>query len=173
MKPLEQHVGIHTLYFIITYCSISYCGVSAPASIVQCNICKKWFCNGKGTGSGSHIVMHMVKTKHKEINLHPQSPLGDSKLECYHCGNSNCFVLGFVSAQEDSAVVLLCRFVFFFSNSLRLFALLGNRAHPQLVTHHGMLPNGHHLFKNEHLYRGLLRRHQQSKILSADALPLR
>jgi hypothetical protein len=88
----------------------SYCGISTPSCIAQCNTCKRWFCNGKGSSTASHIVMHMVRSKHKEITLHPSSPLGESKLECYNCGNCNGFVLGFVSAKEESAVVLLCRF---------------------------------------------------------------
>ena len=116
MKIILFVAGMLVFYLLICiiYILFSYCGVRSPSSIVQCNTCKKWFCNGKGSCSGSHIVMHMVKTKHKEINLHPKSPLGDSKLECYNCGNSNCFVLGFISAQEESAVVLLCRLSFCF-----------------------------------------------------------
>jgi regulator of nonsense transcripts 1 len=31
----------------------------------MCNVCKKWFCNGKGNTSGSHIVNHLVRAKHK------------------------------------------------------------------------------------------------------------
>ncbi len=30
----------------------AYCGLHDPAAIVQCNICRKWFCNGKGNTSG-------------------------------------------------------------------------------------------------------------------------
>jgi regulator of nonsense transcripts 1 len=31
----------------------------------MCNICKKWFCNGRGNTSGSHIISHLVRSKHK------------------------------------------------------------------------------------------------------------
>ena len=48
----------------------SYCGVHAPESVVKCNgkDCNKWFCNGKGLSEyGSHIMLHLVKAKHKEV----------------------------------------------------------------------------------------------------------
>ena len=43
-----------------------YCGIFSPDSVVQCNICHRWFCNGRGNTSAAHIVMHLVKSKHKE-----------------------------------------------------------------------------------------------------------
>jgi hypothetical protein len=48
----------------------AYCGVHEPSAVVKCMHadCGKWFCNGKGLSEyGSHIVLHMVKSKHKEI----------------------------------------------------------------------------------------------------------
>ena len=42
-----------------------YCGIHDPGCVVMCNVCKKWFCNGKGNTSGSHIVNHLVRAKHK------------------------------------------------------------------------------------------------------------
>eukprot|EP00850_Spirogloea_muscicola_P023677 SM000376S13709 [mRNA] locus=s376:7270:15934:- [translate_table: standard] len=59
--------------------------------------------------SGSHIVNHLVRTKHKEVCLHKDSPLGETTLECYNCGCRNAFLLGFISAKSESVVVLLCR----------------------------------------------------------------
>ena len=53
-----------------------YCGIHDPASVVFCNICKKWFCNSRGSTSGSHIVNHLVRAKHKEVTLHKDGPLG-------------------------------------------------------------------------------------------------
>jgi len=47
--------------------------------------CRKWFCNGRGSTSGSHIINHLVRAKHKEVCLHADSPLGDTILECYNC----------------------------------------------------------------------------------------
>ncbi|KAG7844705.1 hypothetical protein KL919_003748 [Ogataea angusta] len=87
----------------------AYCGIFEPNSLVKCNSCKKWFCNGKTSGAGSHIITHTVLSKHQSLSLHPDSELGDTMLECYNCGNRNIFVLGFVSAKTDSVVVILCR----------------------------------------------------------------
>ena len=48
----------------------AYCSHHDPGSVVRCNICGKWFCNSRGNTSGSHIVNHMVRAKHKEVTLH-------------------------------------------------------------------------------------------------------
>lgn len=86
-----------------------YCGIHEPNCVVMCNLCKKWFCNGRGNTSGSHIINHLVRAKHKEVTLHKDGPLGETVLECYSCGVRNVFVLGFIPAKADSVVVLLCR----------------------------------------------------------------
>ena len=38
----------------------SYCGIHDPACVVLCTTTRKWFCNGRGSTSGSHIVNHLV-----------------------------------------------------------------------------------------------------------------
>ncbi|VDP91630.1 unnamed protein product [Echinostoma caproni] len=87
----------------------AYCGIHDPACVVFCNTTKKWFCNGKGNTSGSHIVNHLVRARAKEVTLHKDGPLKDTLLECYVCGSKNVFLLGFVPAKSESVVVLLCR----------------------------------------------------------------
>ncbi|KAI8805145.1 nonsense transcript regulator [Cladochytrium replicatum] len=86
-----------------------YCGIHSQSSVVKCIGCAKWFCNSRGNTSGSHIITHLVKAKHKEVSLHPESPLGETVLECYNCGCRNVFLLGFIPAKSDTVVVLLCR----------------------------------------------------------------
>ncbi len=51
----------------------------------------------------------MVKSRHKEICLHPESPLKDTVIECYNCSSKNIFLLGFVSAKQEAVIILLCR----------------------------------------------------------------
>ncbi|KAK1933952.1 Regulator of nonsense transcripts 1 [Phytophthora citrophthora] len=87
----------------------AYCGLHDPASVVKCVATDKWFCNSRGNTSGSHIIQHLVRSKNKEVSLHPESPLGETVLECYNCGCRNAFLLGFIPAKQDSVVVLLCR----------------------------------------------------------------
>lgn len=96
-----------------------YCGIHEPNCVVMCNLCKKWFCNGRGNTSGSHIINHLVRAKHKEVTLHKDGPLGETVLECYSCGVRNVFVLGFIPAKADSVVVLLCRQPCAAQNSLK------------------------------------------------------
>lgn len=108
----------HVLTTLPSY-ACAYCGCSSPQSVVQCTVCKKWFCNGQNPAKsrhgnqkftkGSHIVIHMTMSHHNSLALHPESDMGDTPLECYKCGNKNVFSLGFVAAKEESVVVLLCR----------------------------------------------------------------
>ena len=87
----------------------AYCGIFNPSCVVKCLICNKWFCNSRGSTSGSHIVNHLVRAKHKEVCLHAESPLGETTPECYNCGAKNVFLLGFIPAKSETVVVLLCR----------------------------------------------------------------
>ncbi|KAL4986409.1 RNA helicase-domain-containing protein [Aspergillus falconensis] len=87
----------------------AYCGIHNPSSVVKCLACSKWFCSARGNTSSSHIVNHLVRARHKEVQLHPESSLGDTVLECYNCGTKNVFLLGFIPAKSDTVVVLLCR----------------------------------------------------------------
>ena len=86
-----------------------YCGICDPSCVVKCVESDKWFCNWTGGTSGSHIVQHLVRAKHHTVCLHKDSPLGETVLECYNCGNRNVFLVGFVPAKTESVVVLLCR----------------------------------------------------------------
>lgn len=100
----EEHVN-----HVPSQAACTYCGVESAASVVKCERCEKWFCNGKGQLTGSHIVTHLVLSKHNSVMLSESSPLGAETLECYNCGNKNVFVLGFVAAKQDLVVVILCR----------------------------------------------------------------
>lgn len=72
-------------FYICSY--YSYCGYHNPQSMALCTICDKWFCNGKGNTTGSHLVNHLVRSNHKEVSLHREGALGETQLECYHCGS--------------------------------------------------------------------------------------
>lgn len=87
----------------------AYCGVHNPSCVVKCIYSGKWFCNGRMGSSGSCIVVHLVKSKCREVQLHRDSPLGEAVLECYASGNKNVFSLGFVPVAGDNTVVLLAR----------------------------------------------------------------
>ncbi|ORX65165.1 hypothetical protein DL89DRAFT_261429, partial [Linderina pennispora] len=87
----------------------SYCGIHNENSVAKCLSCKRWFCNSTGNSSSAHIIWHLVSAHHKEVQLHPDSPLGDQTLECYNCGVRNVFSLGFIPAKSDTVVVILCR----------------------------------------------------------------
>mmetsp|Transcript_16721 Transcript_16721/g.38610 ORF Transcript_16721/g.38610 Transcript_16721/m.38610 type:complete len:1046 (+) Transcript_16721:174-3311(+) len=86
-----------------------YCGIHEPACVAQCVETKKWFCNAVVGSGGSHLVHHLVRSRSHQVKLHPESPLGDTVLECYNCTSKNVFMLGFVPASSSSVVVLLCR----------------------------------------------------------------
>jgi len=89
-----------------------YCLISDPETVAKCVETNKWMCNCSSKTSatpGSHIVSHLVRSRSHTVQLHKDSPLGDTVLECYNCSAKNVFILGFVPAKSDSVVVLLCR----------------------------------------------------------------
>lgn len=59
--------------------------------------------------TGVNKVHMQVKAKLKEVQLHKDSPLGDTIMECYNSGSRNVFALGFVPLKTDNTVVLLQR----------------------------------------------------------------
>ena len=85
-----------------------YCGVSTPSCVARCMESGWWFCNGTGGSTASHLIQHMVRARHKEVCLHPESPLQETIVECYNCGSRNCFNMGFLP-KGDGVVILLCR----------------------------------------------------------------
>jgi len=99
--------------------SCAYCGIHDASCVVKDIKDDKWFCNSRQGTPGSHIVMHLVRSKHKEVTLHKDSPLGETVLECYNCGTRNVFLLGFVPTQGDSVAVLLCREPCLTNNALK------------------------------------------------------
>ena len=86
-----------------------YSGIHDPACVAYCVETKKWFCNAVVGSGGSLLVHHLVRSRSHQVQLHPESPLGDTVLECYNCTSKNVFMLGFVPASSSSVVVLLCR----------------------------------------------------------------
>ncbi|SCM24297.1 regulator of nonsense transcripts, putative [Plasmodium chabaudi chabaudi] len=93
----------------LKYYRCRYCEIDSIDSVVQCNTCERWFCNGSYGTCGSHIVTHLVRSKHKEIKLHKNSLLGETILECYNCGCRNVFLLGFLPTLEEGVVIIICR----------------------------------------------------------------
>lgn len=86
-----------------------YCGIHNPKMVAQCEVTGKWFCNGHVAKGGTCVIQHLVRGRYKEVRLHPQSPLGNTILECYHSGSRNIFSLGFVPVKGDDTIVLLAR----------------------------------------------------------------
>lgn len=90
----------------------AYCGINNISRLVKCNEkdCQRWFCDGRlDEFSASHIVFHLTKSKHKEIFLNENSPIGEMVLECYSCGCKNIFLLGFLESREGDTGIILCR----------------------------------------------------------------
>ena len=47
----------------------AYCGIHDPACVVLCTTTRKWFCNGRGNTSGSHIVNHLVFARDQPLMI--------------------------------------------------------------------------------------------------------
>jgi regulator of nonsense transcripts 1 len=48
-------------------CMCRYCGQHSPATVAQCEVTGKWFCNGHVNAGGTCIVQHLVRGRYKEV----------------------------------------------------------------------------------------------------------
>ena len=79
----------------LPYWACTYCNIHSPASVVKCAATGKWFCNSKVPGlPASCIIYHLVRSKHNEVVLHKESPLGEITLECFLTGTQLVLQLG-------------------------------------------------------------------------------
>ena len=81
-------------------CSI--CNESDEKSLAYCNDCRFYFCNNTYKGE-SHIVSHLKKCNHTQIDTHL---LPAYKLKCKECGNKNIFELRFLKETENFFSIL-------------------------------------------------------------------
>ncbi|CAD8211161.1 unnamed protein product [Paramecium octaurelia] len=90
--------------------SCEYCLQSDVNAVAQCLQCKRWYCNC-ATKSGSHIILHLIKSKHSQISLHEQNKVQITTIECYICEQRNMFTLGQVNVKVDGEenILILCR----------------------------------------------------------------
>ncbi|KCV70143.1 hypothetical protein H696_03602 [Fonticula alba] len=89
----------------------SFCENHDPMCMAKCEDCSRWFCNMRlSTNHPSHIISHMVLSRHKTVRLHPENSLGDCLIECYDCGASNAFLIGYVLSTDHTSMKLLCRY---------------------------------------------------------------
>ncbi|KAL8434975.1 hypothetical protein Efla_005058 [Eimeria flavescens] len=87
----------------------SYCGVAGTDILLRCATCNRYFCNSGPRGGPSHVVHHLVKSKHREIRFHSQGSLAEAKLECFVCGIKNVLQLGMIIAEGRGVVLIVCR----------------------------------------------------------------
>ena len=45
----------------------AYCGHHEATSVVRCLETGRWFCNGRGDSSASHIIQHLVRSKYRQV----------------------------------------------------------------------------------------------------------
>jgi regulator of nonsense transcripts 1 len=90
----------------------SYCGNHNPHTVVKCisENCNRWFCNSYGGNkTGSHIIAHLVKARHKSVTMHSETTFGETNIECYVCSSKTVFLLGFVPSRSENTLIFLCR----------------------------------------------------------------
>ncbi len=89
----------------------AYCQNTDHKCLGQCMECKQYFCNTVLSEIGSHLVVHLVRAKHRQVRLHKDSSLGHLVFECLFCRKRNVFTLGFAPHWEDKRtdVIMCCR----------------------------------------------------------------
>ena len=109
----------------------SDCGQHSPACVAKCGTCERWFCNSRGNTSASHLILHLVHARHRCVVLHPESPLGETALECMSVNPAMCLIL-------DSFLPRVILSLFF-------YVVKNVHHHPKIKKpSHGILHDGNH-----------------------------
>ena len=82
----------------------SYCECSSIDCLAQCASTGLYFCNGKGSTTKSHIIHHLHSIHQDTIILPSENKFSSVKLECYICGSTNIFRLGFVTSTDKNKI---------------------------------------------------------------------
>ena len=104
----------HSCEYELFKIMFSYCLLSNVDCVARCiaKSCNRWFCNAQSkVGLGSHMILHLIKSKHREIVLHNDNRVGITNVECYVCENKNLFMLGSVNVkvEDEDNILILCR----------------------------------------------------------------
>lgn len=116
-KAAEQHFidldqdGTSTINLLSNRSKCAYCLNTDHRSLGHCLECKQYFCNSVLPEVGSHLVLHLVRAKHRQVQLHRDSALGDLILDCIFCRKRNVFTLGIAPHWENKSndIIICCR----------------------------------------------------------------
>lgn len=87
----------------------AYCLCDIRECLVRDKATGRWFCNGHGKSMHSHIIHHLVKSRHMEIELPPENQYSQIPMSCYLCHSTNIFRLSFVQSEKTGKYFVLCR----------------------------------------------------------------
>ncbi|KAH0795449.1 Regulator of nonsense transcripts 1 [Histomonas meleagridis] len=86
-----------------------YCGCTNESCLAQCAKTGLYFCNGKGQTKSSHIVHHLKTMKYDQIVLPESNKFRNIPLQCFVCGSTNIFNLGFLFTKDRKQIYISCR----------------------------------------------------------------
>ena len=93
--------------YIDNFNSCLYCKLSDSKYLVQCSECNYSFCNGQcdGNNTNSHIVNHLLFSKHTQINYENQ------KISCDYCYESNVFnlLINEKFSSQNGSIKFICQ----------------------------------------------------------------
>jgi regulator of nonsense transcripts 1 len=110
-KFLSESDHINKVKYNDYFESCNYCLNNESKALAKCLDCDRHFCNGVVETYGSHLVLHLINKKHKRVQLHTKSALGNITLECINCGNKNVFGIGFAPYPSANShdLAMFCR----------------------------------------------------------------
>ena len=85
-----------------------YCNCDDENCLVKCCESGKYFCNGIGEDSCSHIVHHLHHNQYHKIQLPPSNSYSKIDFCCFFCQNDNIFELSFIKKKEDGNYCIAC-----------------------------------------------------------------
>ncbi|CCD20512.1 RNA helicase (UPF2 interacting domain) Type III restriction enzyme res subunit AAA domain [Trypanosoma vivax] len=92
--------------------SCAYCAESNFETLLRCDTCDKWFCNGARAKGRAHILYHAAINRSHPFSTHPSCPITGMRLECAACESTNVFALRFFPGTSGARNLLICRYCF-------------------------------------------------------------
>ena len=100
-EPKEQKQVVET----VPECA--YCKSTVLETLLHCDTCNRWFCNGKTSGM-AHIIFHLCNSGHKSISFHKSIDPKGNFFSCNGCSNKNIFNLGITPLKKKDGCLILC-----------------------------------------------------------------
>ncbi|OHT04411.1 regulator of nonsense transcripts 1 [Tritrichomonas foetus] len=86
-----------------------FCNCNEMKCLGQCQLTKKYFCNGSSGCKESHLLHYLRETKQTKFDLLPANSFAGIPFSCYNCGEDDIFKIGFVQTLQRDKIYIVCK----------------------------------------------------------------